>query len=99
MPCFASSLLDSNRRQRALQISAGPIGQGDYYQPVRCLVLVYELSSVHILKAGIFLCSATQLPALIDLPLASLKGAVGEARRENLLGDEHVDEEVAFGFA
>ena len=36
MPCFASSLLDSNRRQRALQISAGPIGQGDYYQPVRC---------------------------------------------------------------
>ena len=41
MPCFASSLLDSNRRQRALQISAGPIGQGDYYQPVRCLVLVY----------------------------------------------------------
>ena len=42
MPCFASSLLDSNRRQRALQISAGPIGQGDYYQPVRCLVLVYD---------------------------------------------------------
>ena len=44
MPCFASSLLDSNRRQRALQISAGPIGQGDYYQPVRCLVLVYDCS-------------------------------------------------------
>ena len=47
MPCFASSLLDSNRRQRALQISAGPIGQGDYYQPVSCLVLllVYELEA------------------------------------------------------
>ena len=27
MPCFASSLLDSNRRQRALQILNGPTGQ------------------------------------------------------------------------
>ena len=52
MPCFASSLLDSNRRQRALQISAGPIGQGDYYQPVRCLVLVYGKTRVSLAKTA-----------------------------------------------
>ena len=36
MPCFASSLLDRNPRQMAPQILNGPIGQGEYYQPVTC---------------------------------------------------------------
>ena len=42
MPCFASSLLDRNPRQRAPQILNGPIGQGDTYQPVTCLLHVYD---------------------------------------------------------
>ena len=40
MPCFASSLLDSNRRQRALQILNGPTGQ-EIKILVNCLLLVY----------------------------------------------------------
>ena len=60
MPCFASSLLDSNRRQRALQISAGPIRQGDYYQPVRCLVLVYGKQA---------LCTQPAVPLCVYLTL------------------------------
>ena len=48
MPCFASSLLDRNPRQRAPQILNGPIGQGDTYQPVTCLRL-WQICAVALL--------------------------------------------------
>ena len=46
----------------------------------------------------LFYQNVEQLPALIDLPNASLKGVVGETRGEKL-GDEEFEEELAFGFA
>ena len=46
-------------------------------------------------KAGIFEILSHSVIALIDLPDASLEGAVREARREKLLeDDEDVDEDV-----
>ena len=45
----------------------------------------------------LFYQNVEQLPALIDLPNASLKGVVGETRGVKL-GDEELEEELAFGF-
>ena len=50
MPCFASSLLDSNRRQRALQILNGLTGQEIKFL-VKCLLLVYGIERLREEKA------------------------------------------------